>query len=847
MCRLCFRVLFKIADFMMSSSNWLSKWIASPVGTFLVIGFVVIVVALALYLVVRIVKRYSECWRPDRTGNGVRVGAPKVYDNRSLTLMLEELQNQLGALESIDGGSLTNSLGTTQSERSTSVDTSAGLTLRVPGAAPDPAGSAGSGDAPASSKIGAPADATTAGAAPPRWSERAADLLDDQINLSYQIFNLRLLLERAISDRLTTDFKPRVQAVVALPISIDTPAFAVGCAATVEVRFTVDDPTQRPSLVALFPQEETYNTLSVDRRSVRGDLSAGSGGMTASAGSARSSSASAIRRQADIVAVERQPDEENREAQDAASESWNAASARDKLELIIREVASNVRKAASKTATTKTVAKPARIDQLVVAWQFRPSAGERSVKSGLRQVLAVLALPSVNENAADVKVEVEVRSIWESWNARTGTAGNGVGWRALFTDRPARYRFGNYGKVSVPAARMVEETLAPKIETISWYRIGPNRACVTLNGKNFFTGTTVVMGDGTIDADNGLTIKSEQTLQVIVPVAALLNDALLNGRYGPSIEIASAPAGVPPLRISGVWIDPKPGNQSIETLLTFNARDGSKISWSKFSDLPLPLFAINNKVLPSSFQYDLPAEHVDPEQLDSITARIMLTPDLLGTALLIDVRWPLFGCAWALNYQTYFSAAPISVQRTDYGDDVVLLISGREFDTGVRIIVDRSYRLEDHRELRNVDNDIDDVLQLTLPRTVVDAHHELFLWQSGMATVPVTIPPATQIAAPTLDLSKKPHQLQAKMSCSIDYVGFGLDSVRHVSINEREQDFSVYREGASIKVLIDGESIAVAGKYEIDFVTAAGHRLKAPIFVVQHSNGAPVSSTAKSS
>jgi hypothetical protein len=71
--------------------------------------------------------------------------------------------------------------------------------------------------------------------------------------------------------------------------------------------------------------------------------------------------------------------------------------------------------------------------------------------------------------------------------------------------------------------------------------------------------------------------------------------------------------------------------------------------------------------------------------------------------------------------------------------------------------------------------------------------------------------------------------------------------VRHVSINEREQDFSVYREGASIKVLIDGESIAVAGKYEIDFVTAAGHRLKAPIFVVQHSNGAPVSSTAKSS
>jgi hypothetical protein len=827
--RLCSRVLLKIAGFMMSTSNWLSKWVAPAVADGLLFGFVLALVAFAIYLAIRIVNRYSQCWRPYRTDNGVRVGAPKVYDNRSLTLMLGQLQNQLGALESIDGGSLTSSLGTTQNERSTSVDSGASLAFSaLPSAPSDSAGTVRAGDTPATA------------AAPLRWSERAADLLDDQINLSYQIFNLRLLLERAISDRLTTNFEPRVQAVVALPISIDTPAFAVDCAATVEVRFTVDDPTQRPSLVALFPQEETYNTLSVDRRGVRGDVSAGSGGVKASAGSTRNSSASAIRRQADIVAVERQPDEENEEEQDAAAKAWDTASTLVRFELVVRKIASAVRNAASKT--TKTASKPARINQLVVAWQFRPSAGERSVKSGLRQVLAVLALPSVDQMAADVKVEVEVRSIWESWNAKTGTSGNGAGWRALFTDRPARYRFGNYGKVSVPAASMLEATLAPKIYAISWYRIGLNRACITLNGKNFFAGTTVVMGDGTIDADNGLTIKSEQTLQVVVPVAALLNDALLNGRYGPSIEIASAPDGLPSLRISGVWIDPKPGNQSFETLVDFQSRDGSKISWSRFSRLPLPLFAINNKVLASSFQYDSPAGNMNPEELDTITARIMLTPDLLGTALQIDVRWPLFGSAWALQYQTYFSAAPISVKRTDNGADVVLLISGREFDSSVIVIVNQCYRLKDNLELVKIDEDINDVLQLTLSRTIVDAHHELFLWQMGRATVPVQIPRSAEIAAPILDGSQKPRLLQTKTSCSIDYTGFGLQAVRRVFIDQREQAFSIYRDGASIEVLVDGESIAEAGKYDISFETAAGDRLTAPIFVVPPSNGAPVKS-----
>jgi hypothetical protein len=39
----------------------------------------------------------------------------------------------------------------------------------------------------------------------PKYGLSANDLLSDQVNLSYQILNLRMLLERSLSDRLWTD------------------------------------------------------------------------------------------------------------------------------------------------------------------------------------------------------------------------------------------------------------------------------------------------------------------------------------------------------------------------------------------------------------------------------------------------------------------------------------------------------------------------------------------------------------------------------------------------------------------------------------------------------------------
>jgi hypothetical protein len=468
----------------------------------------------------------------------------------------------------------------------------------------------------------------------------------------------------------------------------------------------------------------------------------------------------------------------------------------------------------------------------------------------------VLALPSIDESAGDVtkiardvKINVDVRSLWQTWNPKTATSGNGAGWRAMFTDRPARYSFGSHGRVSVPAANELDETLAPVITSINWYRIGPKNACVTVNGKNFFTGTTAVMGDKTIDADpnHGLTIKSEQTLQLIVPQTALLEDSLLNGRYGPSLVMALPPAGLPPLKITGVWIDPKPGNQSYEAIIKLTSRDGFGVDWGTFSKLPLPIFAINGNVIESGLQFDFPSDAPGADafakgfspflDFQSVTARAVVNPEALGTSLLIAVRWPFCGSDWSLHFQTYNSAAPITALRSDSGDDVVLFICGPEFDTGVSVILDQTYLISDGKELTWVAPEISDVIRLQLARPVVDAHHELLVLRTGKATVRVPIPPAKDEAPAGIDLSKKPHFLAAKTTCSIDFSGTGLASIKRVCINGREQEFATYGAADSISVVVDGASIPAAGKYEVEFETGAGQRLKAPIFVLQKSNG----------
>ncbi|MFY9779321.1 MAG: hypothetical protein WAJ85_02285 [Candidatus Baltobacteraceae bacterium] len=768
-----------------ASFSW--AWLVAPLA---------IVAASAVTVVMLSIVRRTQLWPGEPNDNGIRVGAPKVYDNRSLSLMLEALQKQLEALQSIDAASLTASVGTQQGQDEVSGDSSIGLTFSAPltktaGTQTD-AGKGDGGAAKPSSPDGAAQKGTSAAVSTPlKVSERASDLLDDQINLSYQIFNLRLLLERAISDRITDDGKPLVQAVIALPISIDPPPYAVGCAATVEVRLTLDgSPSgegqpagferRGPSLVALFPQEETYNTWSVNRRGLDVSANASSGAIGAGGRAAGSRGSAHIRRQADIVAVERESSEK----------------------------------------------------ELVVAWQFRPSPGEHSVKAGLRQVLAVVALPRVDEGGSgSVKVRVDVRSLWRHWNARSGTASAGAGWRVLFSKRPVAHQFGSYPPINVLTADVLDTRLAPQIRSIEWFRVGPTNACVLINGKNFFTGSTVIMGDKVFGTENGLTIKSERTLQLIVPLDALVNDALLNGRYGQSVELKRLQK-LTSLKIQQVWVDPKPGDESYCVYLRLVAKNSTEpIDWDIVTNLPSPVLAINGRVIPSTLQFYVPEKQGDVSYADAI---VYVAPDFLsGSSLSIALRWPFLGSDWSLHFETYRTPGKISAIRHASGDDVVILIVGRDFGDDAAVIVDRRYAIDDKGALQRFGPEIKDLLKLKLRREVVDAHDKLFVWEPNKAVAVVPIPSAQGEAAPTIDLSKQPPVLKARKNSAIVFTGNGLPPSLIVRLDGKKVvESSVYGGGESVSVLIPADSIATSGKYDLEFDLGSGLTLKAPVFVV---------------
>lgn len=76
-----------------------------------------------------------------------------------------------------------------------------------------------------------------------------------------------------------------------------------------------------------------------------------------------------------------------------------------------------------------------------------------------------------------------------------------------------------------------------------------------LRGDNLFPGTTVVLGDRKYRLpEDGLLIKSEKTLELNAPREAFLNDAVLNGRYGPSKLIHRAPNSKAFPRLTTEWL-----------------------------------------------------------------------------------------------------------------------------------------------------------------------------------------------------------------------------------------------------------------------------------------------------
>jgi hypothetical protein len=355
--------------------------------------------------------------------NGISVGSPKVFDNRSLSIMLDQLNAQLQSVQTIDASKINGALGNQQGAESHTRSLSASLAASaLPGAA--------AATDKANTQPPSPPGAATLPTAPtytPAIGINASDLLADQVDLSYQIFNIRMLLERALSDRLYNG-KTRLQAVVGFKITIDPPREARDHAAFVEVTVSSEQRHRPPSLVAIMPYEKTYNSSAV------------------------SSSATAFTGAAVFQVF---------------SLGINAQK-QDQVFYLFRD---------SDTLAMERMQRPknAQDDSVTFGWQFRPVLGSRSVSAGMRQVFAVIALPDTDEGRKQANFDVQVRTYWRKYDHSL-----------LATAKKEDYVRGPYPyQVPINSSESYERDLAPVIDNFQWVTTGANTAVVSFTGKIF--------------------------------------------------------------------------------------------------------------------------------------------------------------------------------------------------------------------------------------------------------------------------------------------------------------------------------------------------------------------------
>ena len=469
--------------------------------------------------------------------NGISVGRPKVFDNRSLTLKLEalrkSLQQQQTANATIDLKSvmsaLANTQGLTQSEVSTVVS-----------ALVSPTASSTAPSAPTFDSF-----ATLPSGFNPSFGPSASDLLNDQINLNYQIINLQMVLERALSDRLaedckeTTDPRPnctRLQTVLGFNVSIDPPRIANDAVAVVEVSLPRPasspprDPDSQPkdpnlALVALMPQEKTYNAAALSSSSHAYSGAVVANAFQVSGGYRKRNQTFYVYRDTDTLAYERM-------TADGA---------------------------------------------LVFGWMFRPVLGRRSVSPGFRQMFAVLSLPQVDcdhQEMADnttqsgdkkssksdctIQLKPTVRTYWKKYDRATQTSFEAhdantsrnfwyglsatLGRPQIF-DRSSYVNEANYASIPVyvHSSTGYEEDLRPVIEDVKWRSTGEKSVLVSVTGRNFFTNTQVKLGDSVFSADNkNLIINSDESFDIVASFDQLTSGpSSILGRYGLSVPLVA--------------------------------------------------------------------------------------------------------------------------------------------------------------------------------------------------------------------------------------------------------------------------------------------------------------------
>ncbi len=741
---------------------------------------------------------------PVRAQNGINVRDAKVYDNRSLTIMLEQLNQQLVNITVVDPQKLAAALGSANGSSSQDAATTFQIT-RAPNAnGTAPAGTGGTaagGTGSSASATPAPApsvptvpDLQAAPTYSPTYSQNVQDLLTEQINLTYRIFDLRMLLERSLTDRLDTNGKTRLQAVVGLNLTLDPPENSRDQAAYVEMTIR-PKAGNKPSLVGQMPESKTYNTSALSTKSTAFGGSAVTKMFTVSYNQRRRSQVFYLYQDSDTIALDEihVPARRKgpiREVPDAPSSSGEASA-----------------------------------NEIVFGWEFRPVLGRRSVAPGPRELFAILSLDGIDGTPLDAKeLEVSVRTYWRRYQRATLTT------RATDIHSQA---IRELPPLKVLPPLLYELFLSPDIGEIRWQPISDANAVLTILGKNFFTGTKVIIGDTTHDSTaSGLIVKSDNTLELRAPLKELTaGRGYLSGRYGPP-----QPLQKPPKTGSGIAI----------TTFSFpiNNRDNGSIDLvlqdrvgGDLTELPGPLMiSAGDTVLTGPFEIarvtcnakKLNGDGSIVERLGAACLRVHFTASLaaLRKDTLLTVQIPFLGDTWKQTINIYPAWSVTGVIVLGGSPDVTLVVTGSGFGDKWQVLMDKVYLAAD-KSLTITDNQLrfevkEDILAKYKQVVVQPPNKEPAL----VLALPGATPPSPKPAVK----DNQTFQAVKSTAATITITGTDLDAIKAVKFGDTTLPSQANKDGG-LTIVLNRDVTKEIGVVTIQLVKPDGSFILVPITI----------------
>jgi hypothetical protein len=336
--------------------------------------------------------------------------------------------------------------------------------------------------------------------------------LSDQVDPSYQIFNLRMMMKRAVSVRLwekaradgVMERSPRRQAVVSFNISLDPPVSARDAAAYVEI--TLSTKRGPISLVASMPQEKTYNATSLSSSSKAFGGSAVAKIISVNYNQRKRSQTFFLYRDSDTLALE-----------------W-----------------------------------PSGRNSVTFGWVFRPVLGRRSVSPGMRQLFAVISLPDTDllgdgkkeseaeeekhmeytkgknkddEETGYLHVHVDAKTYWLHYDKNTSTTVTHPGfWDWSAKGVPVKEDHIPLNCINILPTDSISKPLMPSVRDVDFFKTASGNTVLQIVGQNFFTGTTFTIGDKTFAGpQDGFFLKSSQTILLSVSADTLSHAYRLHG------------------------------------------------------------------------------------------------------------------------------------------------------------------------------------------------------------------------------------------------------------------------------------------------------------------------------